>query len=256
MSTVLSLPSNSSMNLYPENRISHYRVQFPKVLEFKDTDYEVGLAAFTYPRTWFNFSPAENYEITYFLADTEGKISALLPGHYDNVAIVLRELRMTRGVYQSFIDFEYAEVMEKIIFKFDTQLADQILRIKLSPNLARKLGWAHQEVEIAGSGGTIVFSPGVIRIDELDAIYVNCDLARDDHVVGHVMQPLLQTVCVKGSHGDMMTYEPQNISWLPLRKSFYTSTEVMICDGQGRLVPFERGTCIVQVHIRRRSIFT
>ena len=256
MSAVISLPSNSSMHLYPENKISHYRVEFPKVLEFKDGEYEVGLASFAYPRTWFNFSPAGVYEITYVLEDGEPQISALLPGHYEDITSVLRELRNTRGRFHNLIDFLYTDVMEKSIFRFDSQLEGSRLSIKLSPDLGRKLGWPHQDVELVGSGGSTIFSPGVVRIDELDVIYVNCDLARDDHVVGHVMQPLLQTISVKGSHGDMITYEPQNISWLPLRKSNFASTEVMICDGQGRLVPFERGTSIVQVHIRRRSIFT
>ena len=59
------------MHLYPDNKISNYRVQFPKVLEFKDAEYEVGLASFTYPRTWFNFSPSENYVITYFFEDAD-----------------------------------------------------------------------------------------------------------------------------------------------------------------------------------------
>ena len=145
--------------------------------------------------------------------------------------------------------------MEKLVLSFHELLENHRLRIKLSPDLARKLGWAHQQIEIDGFAGISIFSPGVIRIDELDVLYVNCDLARDDHVVGDVMQPLLQTISVKGSHGDMITYEPQNISWLPLRKSYFSSTEVMICDGRGRLVPFERGTSIVQVHIRKRSIF-
>ena len=62
--TLLTLPSNSSMHLYPGNTLADYRVQLPKTLNF-DTPHEVALTGFHYPKTWFNFPKTEHYSVTY-----------------------------------------------------------------------------------------------------------------------------------------------------------------------------------------------
>ena len=54
-STLLTLPSNASLEVYPTNVTSDYRVQLAKTIQLRDGQYEVALAGFIYPRTWYNF---------------------------------------------------------------------------------------------------------------------------------------------------------------------------------------------------------
>ena len=63
--TVITLPSNSSMNYYPNNTASNYRIKFSTPLNFTDGDYEVGLTGLAYRNSWFNFSPRDHYWFAY-----------------------------------------------------------------------------------------------------------------------------------------------------------------------------------------------
>lgn len=57
---MLSLPSDSSMDLYPDNTISHYRIKLDRPIELEDGfDYEVGMTGFIYPKTWYNIGRYE-----------------------------------------------------------------------------------------------------------------------------------------------------------------------------------------------------
>jgi len=42
------------MELYPENKVSHFTVQLPKTVEL-DGSYEVAISEIFYPHSWFNF---------------------------------------------------------------------------------------------------------------------------------------------------------------------------------------------------------
>ena len=59
---VMTLPSNTSMNLYPSNKASDYRVQLLAPLRLEGR-WEVGLTGFNYSRTWFNVPGDETYTL-------------------------------------------------------------------------------------------------------------------------------------------------------------------------------------------------
>ena len=49
----MTLPSNSSQQLYPDNTLTHYRVELAKAVELEGA-WEVGLSEIQYPHTWYN----------------------------------------------------------------------------------------------------------------------------------------------------------------------------------------------------------
>ena len=49
----LTLPSNSSMQIYPSNTVTNFITQLPNSF-FLDGDWEVGLSDIQYPYTWNN----------------------------------------------------------------------------------------------------------------------------------------------------------------------------------------------------------
>ena len=51
----VTLPSDSSIKYYPNNTVAHFTTKLPHRIRL-DGDYEVGLAEFIYPHSWFNFS--------------------------------------------------------------------------------------------------------------------------------------------------------------------------------------------------------
>jgi hypothetical protein len=48
----LTLPSNSSMNYFPNNTLTHYTTKLPKLMDMDGT-WEIGLAEIQYPHSWY-----------------------------------------------------------------------------------------------------------------------------------------------------------------------------------------------------------
>ena len=256
---VLTLPSNASYHLYPENRTSHYRVELAKRLNFDDGKYEVGLTAFHYPRTWYNLPNGGQYHMNIAHVDDDDDSFAeitipIYPGYYAGAEQVksLLNLRIVNAISQK--SHRPKVKLDAITGKFDIHVPENRV-VKISSDLAIKMGWPPPEGDYQILTG-MNRSPGVARIDEVGMIFVNCDIAADYHMIGGHMTPLLQTVSVSGNHGDNVSFEPKHIHWLPLRTNSFTTAEIVISDAQGRLVPFEHGIASVQVQIRRVNPFS
>ena len=56
----LTLPSNSSMDLYPDNKISSYKVNLPNTLHLDPLKWEVGLSEIQFVHTWYNVRKGKN----------------------------------------------------------------------------------------------------------------------------------------------------------------------------------------------------
>ena len=48
----ITLPSNASMDIFPDNKTTEYHVSLPKNIEL-DGDWEVGLHSISYPNSWY-----------------------------------------------------------------------------------------------------------------------------------------------------------------------------------------------------------
>ena len=48
------LPSNSSMDIYPDNKISNFKVHLANPLKLDSTKWEVGLSEIQFPHLWYN----------------------------------------------------------------------------------------------------------------------------------------------------------------------------------------------------------
>ena len=56
----LTLPSNTSMNVYPNNRIGSYYIKFPQTIDLKG-EWEVGLYSITYSNTWYTLQKQHSH---------------------------------------------------------------------------------------------------------------------------------------------------------------------------------------------------
>ena len=282
-STLLTLPSNASLEVYPTNVTSDYRVQLAKTIRLRDGQYEVALAGFIYPRTWYNFDTRSEYAVTYNMAEDnpsacsdvnhsadddddpehtvvpgllrKRKIIHVPPGHYVHIDQVLRIVNNEMSKGKPCATFSFNDQTERLTVNFKPGLHRCKYSATLTPPLAERLGWPRRETVLTGAGGDIIEAPGVVKLDTTDLIYVHCDIASDSHMVGDVENCLLRVVPVFGKHGAINTYEPTHLDWLPVRWTEFRTARVLITDSFGKRVPLEWGICTVKLLLRKRSPF-
>ena len=76
----LTLPSNSSMNYYPDNTLAHYTTVLAQDVDLSGR-WEVGLSEIQYPYSWHNMNDYAGWIIVH--KDHQTKKIDLPPGQYD-----------------------------------------------------------------------------------------------------------------------------------------------------------------------------
>ena len=67
----VTLPSNSSMEYFPDNKTSNFVTKLSRTLQL-DGEWEVGLAEIDYPHTWYNIREGKN-SVEIYAPDTYSK---------------------------------------------------------------------------------------------------------------------------------------------------------------------------------------
>ena len=74
----LTLPSNSSLAIFPDNKTTSYRVKLPQTIDLEG-NWEVGLYSVSYPNTCTMVHVTGRVRHTYFLRGQKWRVST---GHY------------------------------------------------------------------------------------------------------------------------------------------------------------------------------
>ena len=91
----VTLPSNSSMEYFPDNKTSNFVTKLSRTLQFNG-EWEVGLAEIDYPHTWHNIHEGKNSVEIYardnlYLVFKTVEFS-IQPGYYEKVQDVIDAL--------------------------------------------------------------------------------------------------------------------------------------------------------------------
>ena len=250
----LTLPSNSSMDVYPENTLTHYQTKLPHRIEL-DGQWEVGLVEIQYPHNWYNIPADATRTITvvYVGEDSVTSDDELLPfqftippGYYTPTVLLERiKAKCLIGSNRTreedrLIQLEYDEVDRTYVADTHPYLFD------VGPHIASMLGLGINAIPLGPHRGLTA-----IDIDPIHSLYVYCDVI-ESRVVGDVLAPLLRIVPVTGKHGETVMKSYHNAHYIPLQRRAFDSVEIDIRDSTGKKVPFERGTLNVTLHFRRR----
>ena len=109
----LHLPSNSSLDKFPNNTLTEYHVGLPQTVSLTG-DWEVALTEIHYPHSWNNVQ--ENFGNRFFLRNQElsGVWEALIipPGHYSSIEDILWKMK---GLIENVKRFN-----DDVTFSYDT----------------------------------------------------------------------------------------------------------------------------------------
>ena len=89
------LPSNSSMEYFPDNKTSNFVTKLSRTLQL-DGEWEVDLAEIVYPHTWYNICEEKNSVEIYTLGNLylvfKTAEFSIQPGYYKKVLNVINAL--------------------------------------------------------------------------------------------------------------------------------------------------------------------
>ena len=261
----LTLPSNSSMDVFANNTTAKFVTKLPDVLEL-DGEWEVALSEIHYPHAWYNVPRDSCKFIVYYKSSIDadhlntmptipfeqwpvGNTHMTLPeGHYASPQEIVDEMKKLVADYyasnERFGYFKYAHQREKCVFDLEPQSI-----LVLNEPLAMMLGF-----DVRTMIGPDRFESSTIP--DMDAalssssLYVYCDII-EHNVVGDSKVPLLRLVNVKGKHGERVHQKFTNTIHIPLQKHHFDTVEINIMTGTGGPVPFVRGKSVVILHFRR-----
>ena len=93
----MTLPSNASMEMHPDNTLTHYVTHLPQRIDLTG-EWECGLAEVQYPHTWYNVT---DNDVWFFLntidATDSSRRSKLSCGYYDDPLTLM--YHVNKGLY-------------------------------------------------------------------------------------------------------------------------------------------------------------
>jgi len=243
----LTLPSNSSMDYYPQNTVAQYTTKLNSLVEL-DGEWEVGLTEISFP---FEIANALEGACYFYLSQlgSSGSILITLPaGHYTTVKEINEQVKISTRLRLSLASVE----LVPIDFVFSRQ--HNRVRLKLRQNftiefgvvLARLLGFHHG---ITYSDASVLADQRIRFRSIIRTVYAYCDLV--EHVpVGDTKAPLLRIVN-KTANGDENVHRTFNpVFYIPLQKKCFDSVEVNLMTDTGVAVPFVGGKSFVVLEFR------
>lgn len=277
------LPSNSSMSIYPDNKISSFKVNLSTPLNLDASRWEVALQEIQFPHRWYNIRNGKNIIIKNYynprvvelnrffpigrdkdLAEETLKRKALLnekeiasvvfkreikisPGHYTNVDAILEQLR-TFEVGDS-RPIQYS--MDHTTKKLSINLSDGCHLDFNNSDIGKILGF-QPDSTIKVSNEKIQSDSMVDVSHTYDSVYVYTDIITNQHV-GDYKVPLLRIVPVNSNFGEMNWIHYDRPHFVPLSRGNINDLEINLKDDTGELISFEAGKSIITLVFRRKT---
>lgn len=248
MSFYLTLPSDSSLDFYSENKLSHFFTRLPQPIQLTG-EWEVGLTEIIYPHMWNNVNDHTN-EFAYDIGNGILKKGKIATGYYENPAEVIKAFNPQN--FQEKIVIAYNKNTKRIKVNLKKNA-----RLVLPEGLAEKLGFLPGEVNNANEilpSARVVESPFIVDLNsDFHLFYLYTDIV-EPQVIGDVQAPLLRIITVRGQDGGMIHELFDRPHYVPILRKNFQTIEIVIRTHSGQLVSFARGKLIVKLHFRLKHL--
>ena len=200
----LHLSSNSSLDKFPKNTLSEYRVGLPQTIILSG-DWEVALTDIHYPHSWNNVQGV--FPNRFYLRNPKlhGVLEALIipPGHYSSITDVIAKMNEVVG--------------QDDRFKDDVQLSFDTLNRKVTVHVQNGA-----EVYLSDVGQMLGFSSNT-RISSTSIAAREADLEQGFHDL-YVYSEMRWYLCFELSPWKLMTVNA-SVSRLSARTTYLSSEE-------------------------------
>ena len=237
----LHLPSNSSLDKFPNNTLTEYRVCLPQSIILSG-DWEVALTDIHYPHGWNNIQGGFRNRFYLRNQELDGMWEALIvpPGLYSSITDVIAKVNEVVG--------------EDDRFKDDVQFSFDTLNRKVTVHLQNGAEVYFSDIgQILGFSSNTRISNTSIAEREADLeegfhdLYVYCDIVQARFVVDALV-PLLRIVPVEGKDGQRVSKSFERPHYLPVSRREFETIEVDIKRDTGESVPLVFGKVLLTLH--------
>ncbi|GFY22696.1 uncharacterized protein TNCV_2179571 [Trichonephila clavipes] len=208
MSFYVTLPSDSSMHSFPENKISHFKTQLPSPVCLNG-EWEVGLSEIIYPHSWLNANETNNYFL-YKVGD--GNISSTVKrtidvGCYETMFDIISAVQLALSKNPNRFTIIYNKATKRVKIN-----AVQGSSLHLE-NLGELLGFKRSAIIIGNMKSEFVAD----ACSNFSVSYVYFNLI-SPQIVGDTQAPLLPIVRTKGKDGETISQYYDRPQYLPLNR--------------------------------------
>ncbi|CAB3996273.1 Hypothetical predicted protein [Paramuricea clavata] len=241
----LTLPSNASSDIFPDNKTTSYRIKLPQAINLSG-EWEVGLYSINYPRTWYTLG---NFDTHIYTSDQSGLFSTTIIdyGFYETMPDLVKSVNKNLA----------KDVSDNIKLTFNVRTEKVTVHLKnkyqlvVTNRMSIVLGFGGKETKIVKT----TTSPYAADLHGFMAIYVYCDIVQPQ-IVGNTSAKLLRSIPVQGKLGDVITKTFTTIQYVPVQTKSFEDVEIVLRNDTGDPVPFERGKVVTTLHFRQRSYFS
>ncbi|MCP3664971.1 MAG: hypothetical protein GY696_21155 [Gammaproteobacteria bacterium] len=238
------LPSNSSLNYFPDNGPAKFRTHLATPIQLKGK-WEVALAEIHYPHTWFTVEDMTMF--SYYDGIELYNTVALKPGYYETMDNVIEEITGQFGNdAKENINIRYHFPKNKVEVELKSNA-----EIWWSLKSMAKLFGSRQPKSV--EGGRYLLDDHINYKLGVSTLYVYTDII-SPMLVGDSAVPLLKTVHVEGGHGDAIAKTYSKLHYVPLSTNNFQTIEINISDDLGKLISFQFGKVVVKLHFRPRRL--
>jgi hypothetical protein len=188
MAFYITAPSNSSMELYPENTLTNYTVHLPRQIDL-DGPYEVALTTFQYTRSWNNVSEDFN-QILFSINGLEMKTKIpigfyeteyeLLNGILDSIMKAMKKMSSQNTDMEAYLKECELHQFFQFVYKEKSRRVAIYLRMQTSitfhPRMSGMLGYEKTHFDFirneghhaAATSGNDVVEHGLFNFEEVE----------------------------------------------------------------------------------------
>ena len=247
----LVLPSNSSLEYFPNNTLTEYTVKLPQNLDLSKGRWEVGLQEVMFFKSWYNVKDAS---FTVYTKDNECTVT-IPDGYYNRPQRLIQVLnKFSRIKFSDLITFHYEDVSRQCIIDLKPMDYESI---QFSPNLSNILGkpdlnCAPYTVKYNGGRHGLFKSKSAVKLNTIFNLMIYTDITTES-IVGDIESSLLRSVAVEDGHWKMQCTNFNNVQYLPVSKQQISTITIYIYTDYGEKVPFEDGRVVCTLDIRQTS---
>ncbi len=273
MSFYMTLPSDSSADIFPDNRIGSFNTNLAREVVL-ERDYEIGLSECIIPNPRSQVKEPIIYKVSpgeFVKFDVDvGQLAALVDG--EDV-----DIKLPKVANSAVEAFRFSAKDRKIVlhvapfctvkFTKENKSLAGILGFPLAtlsgPTGEKAAEFQKYLMDTTFDGVDAVTVPDITyrghqalhpfgAKSDLSFVYIYCDVA-EYSAVGDTMVPCLRTIPVTPGSDKTIVLRFENPHYVPVSKSRFSTISILMCNDLGDEIRFNKGRSLVKLHFRPKK---